>query len=342
MQYILIALLSAVLFGASTPIGKILLDSLPPFQLAGLLYLGAAIGVLPFLVRRQTTRKVHRIGKRNLLRLIGAISFGGIAGPVLLLFGLQKAPAASVAMWLNLELVATAILGGLLFREYLGGYGWIGVIGTIGASVMLSWHEGTIGLYALLLVAAASVCWGLDNHLTALIDGITPAQSTFWKGAIAGATNLIISVILEPYGKAIWVLASGVIVGVFSYGFSISLYILAAQNLGATRSQMIFASAPFCGVALSVILLGETISVIQAVAAVILVVSLTILFRDQHSHSHTHELLHHKHRHRHDDGHHDHVHTDGEGAVYHSHWHTHEPLTHAHPHWPDIHHRHRH
>lgn len=342
MQYILIALLSAVLFGASTPIGKILLDSLPPFQLAGLLYLGAAIGVLPFLIRRRTTRKVHRIGKRNLLRLIGAICFGGVAGPVLLLFGLRMAPAASVAMWLNLELAATAILGCLLFREYLGGHGWIGVVGTIGASVMLSWHAGTIGLFALLLVAAASICWGIDNHLTALIDGITPAQSTFWKGAIAGTTNLIISVLLEPYGKAMWVVASGVIVGVFSYGFSISLYILAAQNLGATRSQMIFASAPFCGVALSVLLVGETISVIQAAAAVILVVSLTILLRDQHSHSHTHEALHHKHRHRHDDGHHDHVHTDDEGTVYHSHWHTHDPLTHAHPHWPDIHHRHRH
>ena len=342
MQYILIALLSAVLFGASTPIGKLLLNSLPPFQLAGLLYIGAAIGVLPFSLRQRNAKKIHRIGKRNILRLIGAISFGGIAGPVLLLFGLQKAPAASVAMWLNLELAATAILGCLLFREYLGGHGWIGVIGTIGASVMLSWHAGTIGLYALLLVAAASICWGIDNHLTALIDGITPAQSTFWKGAIAGTTNLIISVLLEPYGKAMWDVASGLIVGVFSYGFSISLYILAAQNLGATRSQMIFASAPFCGVALSVLLVGETISIIQAAAAVILVVSLTILFRDQHSHSHTHEALHHKHRHRHDDGHHDHVHTDGGGAVYHSHWHTHEPTTHAHPHWPDIHHRHRH
>lgn len=342
MQYILIALLSAVLFGASTPIGKLLLNSLPPFQLAGLLYIGAAIGVLPFSLRQRNAKKIHRIGKRNILRLIGAISFGGVAGPVLLLFGLQKAPAASVAMWLNLELIATAILGCLLFREYLGGYGWVGVIGTIGASVMLSWHGGTIGMVALLLVAAASICWGIDNHLTALIDGITPTQSTFWKGAIAGGTNLIISVILESYGKAVWILASGIIVGVFSYGFSISLYILAAQNLGATRSQMIFASAPFFGVALSIILLNESISAIQAAAAAILVFSLTVLLRDQHSHSHTHEPLHHKHRHRHDDGHHDHVHTEDEGPVYHSHWHTHEPTTHAHPHWPDIHHRHRH
>ena len=342
MQYILIALLSAVLFGASTPIGKILLDSLPPFQLAGLLYIGAAIGVLPFSIRQRNSKKIHRIGKRNILRLIGAISFGGVAGPVLLLFGLQKAPAASVAMWLNLELAATAILGCLLFREYLGGYGWVGVIGTIGASVMLSWHGGTIGIYALLLVAAASICWGIDNHLTALIDGITPTQSTFWKGAIAGTTNLIISVLIEPYGKAGWILASGIIVGVFSYGFSISLYILAAQNLGATRSQMIFASAPFFGVALSIILLNESISAIQAAAAAILVFSLTVLLRDQHIHSHTHEPLHHKHRHRHDDGHHDHIHTDDEEAIHHSHWHTHEPITHAHPHWPDIHHRHRH
>lgn len=45
---VMLALLSAALFGSATPLTKTLLNQLRPFQLAGLLYLGAAIGVLPF------------------------------------------------------------------------------------------------------------------------------------------------------------------------------------------------------------------------------------------------------------------------------------------------------
>jgi hypothetical protein len=39
-----IALLSATLFGASTPFAKLLLGSVDPWMLAGILYLGAGFG----------------------------------------------------------------------------------------------------------------------------------------------------------------------------------------------------------------------------------------------------------------------------------------------------------
>lgn len=344
MQYIIIALISAILFGASTPIGKALLENLPPFQLAGLLYLGAALGVLPFSFHKQSGLKLHRIDRKNFLRIIGAISLGGVLGPVLLLFGLQMTSSANVAMWLNLELAATAVLGFIIFKDHLGLYGWIGVTGTILASVMLSWNEGDIGVYALLLVAGAGICWGLDNHLTALIDGITPAQSTFWKGLIAGSVNVFIGFFSETLGGGLTLVAGAIILGIFSYGFSITLYIWSAQNLGATRSQMIFASAPFFGVILSVVLLGESLSGIQISAALLLIISILILFRDQHGHYHVHEALNHNHSHRHDDQHHTHTHTHKEypDNSYHGHWHNHDSISHNHPHWPDVHHRHDH
>lgn len=342
MQYIVIALLSAALFGASTPIGKALLENLPPFQLAGLLYLGAALGVLPFCFSRKTPLRITKIDRKNFLRLSGAIALGGILGPVLLLFGLQVASSATVAMWLNLELVATAILGFIVFKDHLGLFGWIGVGGTVLASVMLTWHEGNIGVFALVIVAGASICWGIDNHLTALIDGITPTQSTFWKGLIAGTINVCIGLILEVSDGSFLLIAGAIIVGIFSYGISISLYIWSAQNLGATRSQMIFASAPFFGVILSVILLGENLSWLQIGAALLLIFSILILFRDQHDHYHMHEAMDHNHGHRHDDYHHTHTHKKSPNNSQHGHWHSHEPTSHNHPHWPDVHHRHDH
>ncbi len=337
-----LALLSAALFGAATPASKTLLGSLSAFQLAGLLYLGAAIGVLIVIIKRGTWRPPWRMSVRNRLHLFGAIFFGGIMGPVLLLLGLQMASAGSVSLWLNLELVATAVLGRLFFNDHLGKYGRFGVAGIIMAGVILGLGEGISGIWAGLLVTGACFSWGLDNHFTALIDGITPSQSTLWKGMVAGTVNLLIGIFLHSYEASMSITLGALAVGILSYGASITLYITSAQGMGATRAQMFFASAPFFGVALSAIALGETISGLQITSAIILIISLSALFRDQHLHRHMHEAIAHEHSHRHDDDHHNHTHNDSDPLYRHSHWHEHDPQEHAHPHWPDLHHRHKH
>jgi drug/metabolite transporter (DMT)-like permease len=337
------AFIAAALFGCATPVSKHLLADVSPQVLAGLFYLGAAVGLLPVLL--WSSRSSPSFGlprdRRNRLRLFGAVFFGGIVGPVLLLFGLELARAASVAMLLNLETTATAVLAFLIFREHLGRWAWVGNTGVVVAGAMLALEGGRPGVLGALLVAAAAVCWGLDNNLTAVIDGITPTQSTFWKGLIAGLTNLTIGLILDPATPSLaWASALGV--GVVSYGASIVLYISAAQSLGATRSQMVFATSPFFGILLAVIWLGESLSPLQVAAFGVIALSLGLLFLESHAHEHAHERVVHTHSHRHDDGHHDHEHAGLPGSHRHSHEHEHEPVTHAHPHWPDLHHRHEH
>lgn len=335
-----LALLSAALFGAATPVSKWLLDALTPLQLAGLLYLGAALGVLPGLVRgRSLALPPEGRGRRHLL---GAVVFGGLLGPVLLLLGLRLASAASVALWLNLELAATAVLGALWFRDRLGRAGWLGAALALAAGLLLSGGEGAAGLTAGALVAAACVCWALDNHWTALIDGVPPAATTFWKGAVAGSTNLALGVLLAPLDAPAARIGAALVTGALCYGASIVLYVMAAQALGATRAQVAFATAPLFGVTLAALWLGEPLSGIQALAALALAFSVVLVLRDRHAHFHGHEGIAHVHWHRHDDGHHLHEHAPGERAEAHAHWHAHEPLSHAHAHWPDLHHRHRH
>lgn len=340
---ILQALGSAALFGAATPVAKDLLGDLSPAVLAGLFYLGAAAFLAPFVLRGrlrglQATLPADR---RNRLLLLGAILFGGILGPVLLLSGLVLARAASVAMLLNLETTATALLAAFLFREHLGRAAWLGNAGVLGAGLLLSLEGGRPGMLGALLVAGAAVCWGLDNNLTALIDGITPTQSTFWKGLVAGTTTLTLGLILHPVSPSpAWLAA--LCVGGLSYGVSIVLYISSAQTLGATRSQMIFASAPFFGVALAVLWLGEGLTTAQAVAGGLLLLSLGLLFLERHDHDHEHAPTSHQHAHRHDDGHHDHTHPGQPGSLRHTHAHDHARQVHSHPHWPDLHHRHDH
>ncbi len=339
---VLLALLAAALFGAIAPAGKALLHDVSPLPLAGLLYLGGMLGVAPVALRRKSFLLPWRMDRRNLGRLAGAVLFGGVVGPVLLLLSLRLASAASVSMWLNLELVATALLGWFVFRDHLGAYGWVGLAGIVAAGIILATNEGQAGLAAGLLATGACLCWGLDNHLTALIDNITPAQSTFWKALVAGSVNLALGLITGGTFGSMSAIAGSLVVGAFAVGISIALYISAAQSLGATRGQMLFASAPFFGLLLSALLLGETISTLQVVATVLMAGSLLVLFRDRHSHRHSHSAVEHEHWHRHDDGHHDHVHEGLSTDTSHSHLHSHRPVAHTHPHWPDLHHRHDH
>ncbi len=337
-----LALLSALLFGASTPASKALLGSLEPFQLAGLLYLGAALGMAPVVALERRSGPRLRLDRANGLRLAGAVVFGGVLGPVLLLAALRLTLAGSVSLLLNLEGVATAILGVLLFREHLGRAGWIGVAGALAASALVAGAGGWPGVAGALLTAAACLCWALDNHWTALIDGITPARSTLAKGVVAGTTNLAIGVAIGDFAATPALIAAALAVGALSYGASIALYIRAAHELGATRAQAVFASAPFAGAALAFAFLGEPLGAVHIAASLLLIPSLASLFLSRHAHPHVHGAVDHTHSHRHDDGHHQHAYAGLAPGARHSHPHHHEPLAHAHPHWPDVHHRHRH
>ena len=337
-----LAFASALLFGASTPASKLLLGALAPQQLAGLLYLGAALGTGAALLAQRRPRPTWRLDRANRVRLAGAIALGGIAAPVLLLHGLRLALAGSVSLLLNLEIAATAAIGALWFREPLGARSWLAVAGIAAAGAGVSWGAGWPGLAAAGFVAAACLCWGADNQLTARIDGITPVRAAFWKGAIAGSTNLAIALATAPFTAPVASLTAALAVGALSYGASVALYIAAAQQLGATRAQAVFASAPFLGAALSFALLGEPLGGAQLAGAALLAISVAELLRARHEHAHTHDALEHVHAHHHDDGHHLHEHVGQSPSTLHTHWHRHEPLAHAHPHWPDLHHRHRH
>lgn len=343
MHPFLTALFSALLFGLSTPLSKGLLAHWTSQQLAGLLYLGAALGVsLPLVLGRMGFFSA-RLDRANFWRLSGAILFGGILGPLSLLIGLNLASASSVSLWLNLEMVATSILAVLLFRDHLGKRGWLGAACVLGAGLLLSWGEGATGPRAGMYLGLACLCWGLDNNLTSLIDGLLPLQSTFWKGSVAGIVNLGLGLWLTPAPHASpAALAGALALGTMAYGASIALYIKAAQAMGASRSQMIFASAPLFGLISSALWLKEALNPVHAWALAFQALGTFFLFKDRHSHTHSHEAMEHTHEHQHNDGHHIHTHAGQPATLRHSHPHAHEPIVHSHPHWPDIHHRHSH
>lgn len=338
----LLALLSAFLFGIATHFSKWLLNELSPLQLAGFLYLGAAMAVLPSAVNKSTILVPKNLDARNRLRLVGAIVFGGVLGPVLLLLGLQSADSTAVSLWLNLELVATALLGVLFFKEKLGKYSWLGIFMASSASVLISFEPGVSAHWTGILLLLACFCWGIDNHLTSQIDALTPSQSTFWKGLVAGSVNLSLGVMLDPYSSSASLIIVSLILGALSYGISIVLYIRASHGLGATKAQVIFSSSPFFGVLLSVLFLEEEFTFGYSVASILFLLAVALQLIGGHSHKHKHHAITHTHFHRHDDGHHTHQHDTPPPPLGHVHEHTHQEIEHSHPYMPDIHHKHKH
>jgi drug/metabolite transporter (DMT)-like permease len=116
------ALGAAALFGASTPLAKLLTGEIAPVLLAGLLYLGSGLGLLVwFLLQRMAEpRRAAReavLTWRDAPWLAGAILAGGVIGPVLLMFGLAHTGAATASLLLNFEGVFTALFAWFVFRE---------------------------------------------------------------------------------------------------------------------------------------------------------------------------------------------------------------------------------
>lgn len=337
---VLRCLVAAVLFGATAPAASKLAGSVPAFTLAGLLYVGAALAVLPIVAHRPPSREALVAEWRP---ATVAVVAGGAVGPVLLVAGLARTNAATASILLNTELPATVILAVLVFREHLGRrLSWSVVLITL-AGALLTWRPGASLDAGAVLIIAACACWGLDNCVTARIEQLAPEHVVALKGVVAGGANLVIGLLIAGWGATTGPedVVAALAIGAAGYGASITLWVKGARDLGAARGQVIFATAPFIGAAIAWVVLGEDILAVQVVASVLAAIGVAISLDSSHHHEHRHHPLTHDHEHVHDDGHHGHEHPDGV-ASRHSHRHDHPELIHAHPHVPDLHHRHDH
>jgi drug/metabolite transporter (DMT)-like permease len=343
------ALLAAALFGATTPLAKLLLGTLSPFMLAGLFYLGSGVGLgLTILARRiarpeQTQHETTRIQRNEIAWLAGAIAAGGVAGPALLMLGLASTPAATASLLLNLEGVFTAVIAWVIFRENADVQVFLGMAAIVAGGVLLSWSGGTAGIpVGALLVAGACLCWAIDNNLTRKVSTNDAMVIACLKGLVAGPANLVIAHFAGAALPGATEAAAAMATGFAGYGLSLVLFVVALRNLGTARTGAYFSVAPLFGVALSLALWPAMPPLAFWIAGALMAIGVWLHLRERHEHTHTHEPLAHTHRHRHDE-HHRHEHDfEWDGTEPHTHAHRHSRITHTHAHYPDIHHRHSH
>src|SRR6266404_7757445 len=308
------ALLSALLFGISTPAAKALVGLTDPAILAGLLYCGAGLGAAIF---RRVARSMSSGGgaQEAALRaadvpwLAGAIIAGGIVGPLLLMLGLTRTEAGTASLMLTLEGVATALMAWFIFHENFDRRIALGMACLVAGAAVLSWSgTPTIESFAgPLAIIGACVAWGIDNNLTRKVSLADPLQIAQWKGLIAGPVNLLLGLWAGGSLPGPLAMLVGGLVGFVCYGVSLALFVVALRHLGTARTGAYFSIAPFIGAATAVIALQQPLTVQLVAAGALMAVGVWLLLTERHAHAHSHRRMLHAHAHSHDE-HHRHSH----------------------------------
>jgi drug/metabolite transporter (DMT)-like permease len=346
---VIYAIVSAVLFGSSTPAAKYLLTQVNPWLLAGLLYLGSWLGLsIIVILERLFSKKPSQeagLNRSDWKWLASATFLGGILAPVLLMVGLTKINASTTSLLLNLESVCAAVVAWLIFKEHTSRRLVLGMLCIAIGSFILGWvgqpkFDSIIGEF---LIVAACLCWGFDNNLSQKISATNPRKIVLVKTGIAGFTNTLLALIFSAHlSLKIDILIISGIVGLVGYGMSLVCFMLALRHIGTARTSAYFSLAPFVGAGFSILFLGDPLSWQLIVATLLMGYGIYLHLTEYHEHEHLHEALIHEHKHIHDE-HHQHAHKSGDPpGEPHSHLHEHAPLLHSHPHYPDLHHRHDH
>jgi drug/metabolite transporter (DMT)-like permease len=331
---------SAVAFGLVGPVAKRLGQTAPPLVLVALLYLGAGLVLLA--ARVFVPSRAAPLTRRDAPTMLAILAVGGLVGPVLWLYGLERSGGVAASLILNLQTVFTALVAALWFHEHVGRRGAVALAAVVGGAVLAGFDRGGGGTWwGALLVAGACLCWAIDDNLTRNLSGKSAVAVAGTKTLGAGALALVAALVhgerLPPPATVAVALAAGAL----GVGLGLVLFVRSLRELGVARTNGVFATSPFVGALAALPILGERPGALVPVAGLLMAAGVALLLTEHHAHRHVHDPLEHAHLHTHDE-HHRHPHDGSEGPEPHAHRHRHEPLDHDHPHLPDLHHRHRH
>ena len=308
---------AALFYAINVPFSKLLLENIAPTFMAAFLYLGAGIGVgIMYLFHFKKEKSEERLKKKDMPYTIGMVLLDVIA-PILLMFGVSLGTSANSSLLGNFEIVATAIIALVAFKEKISRKLWIAIGLITLSSIILSFNAGESLKFSFgsILVLGATACWGLENNCTRSISEKSTYEIVTIKGFFSGAGSLVIALITGENFPEVKCILFALLLGFVAYGLSIFTYIRAQKTLGAAKTSAYYAVAPFIGAFLSFILLHETLTSVYMIALLIMTVGTIFVVGDTLSHSHIHEHTH-TFTHTHDGSTHTHT-------IVHNHKHTH-------------------
>jgi len=278
------AILAALFYGFGAPLSKLLLNHISPYMMSSLLYFGAGFGMLIVIIFSKKQRVIplnKSFGKSDIKYIILMIVLDIIA-PILLMLGLLRTTASTASLLNNFEIVFTAIIAMFFFKEIIGKKMWFSIFLIVAAGILLTFEDFT-GLHisiGALFVIGASLSWGLENNCTRMLSRGNPLYVVILKGLGSGLGSFIIALSLNQFFAVWYFILLALLLGFFSYGMSLYFYISAQRHLGAARTSVYYAIAPFAGALFSFIVLGETLSIIFVIAFVIMLIGARLAIKE--------------------------------------------------------------
>lgn len=279
------AILAAALYSINAPFSKILLEFMPPTLMAGFLYVGAGIGITFIALIRKMKKyetKELKLTKSELPYTIAMIILD-IAAPIFLLFGLNATTAANASLLNNFEIVATAIIALIVFKEKISPRLWFGILFITLSCGMLSFEDVSSlhFSYGSLFVLLSAICWGFENNCTRKISSKDPLQIVLLKGIFSGIGSLIIGLYMGERIASLWSIFAVLWIGFIAYGLSIYFYVYAQRLLGAARTSAYYAVAPFIATILSLIILREVPDIAYYFALALMIIGAWLSSQDK-------------------------------------------------------------
>ena len=269
-QAIFYAVLAAALYAINAPVSKLLLTQIPSTMMAGLLYLGAGIGML--ILEKWGRKKEEQPLTRKELPYTAAMVILDIAAPIFLMIGLTRCSAANASLLNNFEIVATSLIALMVFKEAIGKRLWLAIILVTISSILLSFEDMSSLQFSWgsLFVLMACVSWGFENNCTRMLSSKNPAQIVIIKGFGSGLGAILLSLLIGERFFRIGYIMLALLLGFVAYGLSIYFYIYAQRDLGAAKTSTYYAVSPFIGAGLSLVIFHELPSVLFVAALLIM------------------------------------------------------------------------
>jgi len=291
------AISSAVLFGISSTLNKIALESVDPWIVAGTIYLVG--GILLFIIHLSPLHKMvislfetpteteTKISRKDYGTLSLVILSGSVVAPFMLLHGLKETTALNAALLLNTEALFTVIIALIFLKERGTKKDYFGVFLLI-VGVILVTTNGEFQKLTLieevsgnLLIVGACLFWGIDNNLSRLLSKKRDiVMVTGLKCLLGGLILLAVSQLFKvsfhvPLASIPYLLS----VGALSVAFSILLFLFALREIGSMRTGVIFSTSSLFGAMFAFAVLREAFSFVQLLAGLIMLFGVYVLYR---------------------------------------------------------------
>ncbi|HBB61842.1 MAG TPA: EamA/RhaT family transporter [Lachnospiraceae bacterium] len=282
---IFLAVLAAGLYALNSPFSKLLLTFLPSTLMAGFLYLGAGLGMVSlFLLRRTASHPANEasLTQKDLPYTIPMIVLD-IAAPICLLLGLSRTTAANASLLNNFEIVATAVIALIIFKEAISPRLFLGILFVTASCALLS-VDDLSGLQfnsGSLFVLLACICWGIENNCTRKLSSKDPLQIVMIKGIFSGTGSVVIGLLCGERILHLWTIPVVLLLGFVAYGLSIYFYVYAQRILGAARTSAYYAVAPFIGVFLSLLIFRELPGILFGAALLLMIIGAWLSSQDK-------------------------------------------------------------